>query len=77
MVSRSRQFYVECGLDGARLMSTTLYLTANLSVGEIDSKIQRLKDDLDVCAREMKRRAGELGRRGAFRESAANAIRGH
>ncbi len=73
MIAKSDQFYVECGLHGARIMSTRLDLTPNCLDGEIDANIQRLKDDLDVCAREMKRRVGELRQRGAFRQTSRHS----
>ena len=50
------KFYVEHGVHGARVMARSHQLTANcISDAEIDGNIQMLKDDLDACAREMKR----------------------
>jgi hypothetical protein len=69
VIAKSDQLYVECGLHGARIMSTRLNLTPKCLDGEIDANIQRLKDDLDACAREMKRRVGELRQRGAFQKT--------
>jgi hypothetical protein len=50
------KFYVEHGIHGARVMARSHQLTAGcLADDEIDTNIQMLKDDLDACAREMKR----------------------
>jgi hypothetical protein len=50
------KFYVEHGPHGARVMARSQLLTGNFtSDGEIDTAIQMLKDDLDACAKEMKR----------------------
>ena len=50
------KFYVEHGLHGARVMARTHQLTAFCEDDqEIDGAIQLLKEDLDACAREMKR----------------------
>ena len=50
------KFYVEHGIHGARVMAHSHQLTSNcLADGEIDTAIQMLKDDLDACAKEMKR----------------------
>jgi hypothetical protein len=50
------KFYVEHGVHGARLMTRSHQLTAGfISDAEIDTSIQMLKDDLDACAKEMKR----------------------
>ncbi|HEX8485177.1 hypothetical protein [Sphingomonas sp.] len=49
-------FYIEHGIHGARVMTRSHQLTAGcIADGEIDANIQALKDDLDACAREMKR----------------------
>ena len=57
MTGKLDKFYVEHDLHGARVMTVSLRLTAGcVSDGEIDTNIQMLKDDLDACAREMKRR---------------------
>ena len=62
------KFYVEHGIHGARVMARSRQLTGDcLADGEIDSAIQMLKDDLDACAREMKRLL-EVNRRGALFE---------
>ena len=50
------KFYVEHGVHGARVMGRSHQLTAGCnSDAEINSAIQMLKDDLDACAKEMKR----------------------
>jgi hypothetical protein len=50
------KFYVEHGIHGARVMARSHQLTSGCnSDTEIDANIQMLKDDLDACAREMKR----------------------
>ena len=50
------KFYVEHGVQGARVMGRSRQLTAPCrSDAEIDTNIQMLKDDLDACAKEMKR----------------------
>jgi hypothetical protein len=62
------KFYVEHGNHGARVMARSHQLTGSYSSEEaIDAAIQMLKDDLDACAREMKRFA-QLDRRGALFE---------
>ena len=50
------KFYVEHGIHGARVMARSLQITAgSIDDGEIDTNIEMLKDDLEACAREMKR----------------------
>ena len=50
------KFYVEHSNHGAKAMARSNQLTpACISENEIDTNIQMLKDDLDACAREMKR----------------------
>ncbi|HEY6662017.1 MAG TPA: hypothetical protein VIZ66_03750 [Sphingomicrobium sp.] len=62
------KFHVEHGLYGAKVMARTLQLSPDCKDDrEIDGAIQLLKDDLDACAREMKRRL-EVDRRGALFE---------
>lgn len=62
------KFFVEHGVHGVRVMARSLQLTPNcMSDGEIDTHIQLLKDDLDACAREMKRLAA-MDRRGSLFE---------
>jgi hypothetical protein len=62
------KFYVEHGIHGARVMARSLQLTSDCtSDSEIDTNIQMLKDDLDACARDMKRLV-EMNRRGSLFE---------
>jgi hypothetical protein len=62
------KFHVEHGIHGARVMARSHQLTAGcVADGEIDSAIQMLKDDLDACAKEMKRLI-ELNQRGSLFE---------
>ena len=50
------KFYVEHGMQGARVMTRSLQLTAGCSSDdEIATSIELLIDDLEACAREMKR----------------------
>jgi hypothetical protein len=50
------KFHVEHNFTGARVMARTLQLSGECSEDdEIDTIIQMLKDDLDACAKEMKR----------------------
>jgi hypothetical protein len=50
------KFHVEHGIDGARVMARSHQLTtACTSDAQIETHIQMLKDDLDACAKEMKR----------------------
>jgi hypothetical protein len=50
------KFYVEHGPHGARVMARSLQLSGGCtSDEEIDVNVQMLKDDLEACAREMKR----------------------
>ena len=59
------KFHVEHGVHGARVMARSNQLTSHCSDdAEIDTAIQMLKDDLDACAREMKRLI-EVNARGA------------
>jgi hypothetical protein len=59
------KFHVEHGVHGARVMARSNQLTGNCTDdAEIDTAIQMLKDDLDACAREMKRLI-EVNARGA------------
>ena len=64
------KFYVEHGLQGARVLARSQPLTAVCASDEqVDEAIQMLKDDLDACAREMKRLL-EVNRRGSLFEGA-------
>jgi hypothetical protein len=50
------KFQVEHNVHGAKVMARSLQLTSDCTDdGEIDTAIQMLKDDLDACAKEMKR----------------------
>ena len=50
------KFYVEHGIQGARVMTRSQQLSAGCrSDDEIDTNIELLIDDLEACAREMKR----------------------
>jgi len=49
------KFYVDHGPQGGKVMARTPQLTGNVAADEIDEVIQMLKDDLDACAKEMKR----------------------
>ena len=50
------RFYVEHNVHGARVMTRSLQITGDSTEDEeIDTAIQMLKDDLDACAKEMKR----------------------
>lgn len=62
------KFHVEHGVHGARVMARSQQLTGScIADGEIDTAIQMLKDDLDACAREMKRLV-DVNQRGALFE---------
>ena len=62
------KLYVEHSIHGARVMARSHQLTSNcLSDGQIDTAIQMLKDDVDACAKEMKRIV-EINQRGALFE---------
>ena len=61
------KFHVEHGIHGARVMARSNQLTGDCNADEeIDSAIQMLKDDLDACASEMKRRVALNGRGSLF-----------
>lgn len=50
------KFFVEHGVQGARVMTRSQQLTPPCqSDEEIDATIEQLIDDLEACAREMKR----------------------
>lgn len=62
------RLHVEHSHNGARVMARSLQLTGPCtSDEEVDDAVQMLKDDLDACAREMKRFI-ELNNRGALFE---------
>ena len=50
------KFHVEHGIHGARVVARTHQLTPGCTADvDIDANIRMLKDDLDACAKEMKR----------------------
>lgn len=62
------KFHVGHDAHGVRMSARSNQLTGDCSTdAEIDAAIQMLKDDLDACAREMKRLAA-MDRRGALFE---------
>ena len=62
------KFHVEHNVHGARVMARSLQLTGDfIDDDEIDTAIQMLKDDLDACAKEMKRLVA-VNQRGALFE---------
>ena len=62
------KFHVEHNIHGARVMARSLQLTGDfIDDDEIDTAIQMLKDDLDACAKEMKRLVA-VNQRGALFE---------
>ena len=62
------KLHVEHGIQGARVLARSQQLTGDcLTDGDVDSAIQMLKDDLDACAKEMKRLL-EVNRRGSMFE---------
>ncbi len=70
MTGKLGKFRVEYSMHGAAVIATADRLTCNcLAEGEIDAAIQSVKDDLDACAREMKRQARRY-RDSAFLERA-------
>ena len=62
------KFHVEHNVHGARVMARSLQLTSDSTEDdEIDTVIRMLKDDLDACAKEMKRLV-KVNRSGALFE---------
>jgi hypothetical protein len=62
------KFQVEHRAKGTRVVARSHHLTGDcVADAEIDSTIQMLKDDLDACAKEMKRLVA-VNRRGALFE---------
>jgi len=62
------KFHVEHGAQGARILARARELTAHCKTdSDIDAAAAMLKDDLDACAKEMKRLV-ELNGRGALFE---------
>lgn len=68
------KFHVEHGQHGSRVLARSTLLTSYcLDDQEIDGAIQLLKDDLDACAREMKR-LNEVNSRGALFEGWPSSV---
>jgi hypothetical protein len=62
------KFHVEHSANGARVLARSLELTGYCTDDrEIETMIEMLKDDLDACAKEMKR-LNALDRRGSLFE---------
>ena len=62
------KFHVEHGIHGTRVMARSHQLTGDCTAdSEIDTAVQMLKDDLDACAKEMKRLLA-VDRRGSLFE---------
>ena len=62
------KFHVEHGIHGTRVLTRSQQITGYcVDEREVDEAIQLLKDDLDACAREMKRLI-EISSRGALFE---------
>ena len=60
------EFHVTHGIHGVRVMARSEQLTGDcIADTQIDTAIQMLKDDLDACAKEMKRLV-ELNGRGSL-----------
>ncbi len=62
------KFHVEHSVHGARVMARSLQLTSDcIEDDEIEIAIRMLQDDLDACAKEMKRLV-KVNRSGALFE---------
>ena len=62
------KLHVEHSVHGARVIARSQQLTGDcLTDVQIDTAIEMLKDDLDACAREMKRLV-DVNRRGSLFE---------
>jgi hypothetical protein len=62
------KFHVDHGIHGVKVVARAQQLTNDCSTDEeIDAAVQMLKEDLDACAREMKRLAA-IDRRAALFE---------
>jgi hypothetical protein len=62
------KFHVEHNVHGARVLARSLQISGDcIEDDEIDSAVQMLKDDLDACAKEMKRLV-KVNRSGAMFE---------
>ena len=68
MTGITGKFHVEHNVHGARVLARSLQITGDcIEDDEIDSAIRMLKDDLDACAKEMKRLV-KVNRSGALFE---------
>ena len=67
------KFNIEHGPYGAKVMARTPQLTGPIMANEIDEMIQTLKDDLDACAKEMKR-VSQLNRASIFEGWSAETV---
>jgi hypothetical protein len=68
------KFHVEYGVHGTRVLTRSQQLTGYCDdEGEIDTAIEMLKDDLDACAKEMKRLL-DVNSRGALFEGWAAEV---
>lgn len=68
MTGITDKFHVEHNVHGARVMARSLQLTTDCTEdSEIDTAVRMLKDDLDACAKEMKRLV-KVNRSGAMFE---------
>ncbi|HEY4070591.1 MAG TPA: hypothetical protein VGM04_03430 [Sphingomicrobium sp.] len=62
------KFHVDHSVHGVKVIARSPQLTSDCSDdAEIDAAVEMLKDDLDACAREMKRLVA-IDRRGALFE---------
>ena len=62
------KFHVEHGIHGFRVLARSQQLTGYCGDdADVDTAVQALKDDLDACAREIKRLL-EVNRRGSMFE---------
>jgi hypothetical protein len=60
------KFQVERGANGVKVIARSRQLTGDCTTdSEIDDAVEMLKDDLDACAREMKRLVA-IDQRGAM-----------
>ena len=60
------KFHVERGVQGVRVIARSRQLSNDCTTdSEIDDAVEMLKDDLDACAREMKRLVA-IDQRGAM-----------
>ena len=70
------KFHVEHGIHGVKVTARAQQLTSDCTTdGEVDAAVEMLKDDLDACAREMKRLLA-IDHRGALFEGWPSAKEG-